>query len=68
LYIVFQITKEKSFSDFLTHFFESDKWHKQIVEISAEGARNHGLLNISSEDFFDIAIKVPKLSEEYQFI
>ena len=29
-------------SDYLTHYFESSKWHWVISEIAGEGARNHG--------------------------
>ena len=39
-------------SDFLTHYFETKKWHQGISEIAVEGARNHGLLNIGIQDFF----------------
>ena len=61
LYIVFTPKKEHQIdSDFLTVFFDTDRWHKGVAERAAEGARNHGLLNISAEDFFDIDLSVPK--------
>ena len=61
LYIVFVPKKEVQInSDFLTVFFDTDRWHKGVAERAAEGARNHGLLNISAEDFFDIDISVSK--------
>ena len=61
LYIVFSPKKEQQIdSDFLTVFFDTDRWHKGVAERAAEGARNHGLLNISAEDFFDIDLSVPK--------
>ena len=61
LYIVFSPKKEQQVdSDFLTVFFDTDRWHKGVAERAAEGARNHGLLNISAEDFFDIDLSVPK--------
>lgn len=60
LYIVFAPKDEqKTNSDFLTVFFDTDRWHKGVAERAAEGARNHGLLNISAEDFFDIDISLP---------
>lgn len=40
-------------SDYLTHYFDSMKWNKSVSEISAEGARNHGLLNIPTDAFFE---------------
>lgn len=51
LYIVFAPKKEQQIdSDYLTVFFDTDRWHKGVAERAAEGARNHGLLNISAED------------------
>lgn len=67
LYIVFTIDDSIS-SDYLTHFFDTTLWHKDVAESAAEGARNHGLLNISAEDFLDIAIWKPRSIEEQQHI
>lgn len=65
LYIVFAIKDpNKINSDFLTVFFDTDRWHRGVSERAAEGARNHGLLNISAEDFFDIEVRIPKSKEE----
>ena len=65
LYIVFSINEKQIVdSDFLTVFFDTDRWHKGVSERAAEGARNHGLLNISAEDFFDIDITIPKNKAE----
>jgi type I restriction enzyme S subunit len=36
--------------------------------ICAEGARNHGLLNISADDFLDIEISLPNSKDEQQRI
>ena len=61
LYIVFVPKKDEQIdSDFLTVFFNTDRWHKGVAERATEGARNHGLLNISPEDFFAIDFFVPK--------
>lgn len=67
LYIVFTIDDSIS-SDYLTHFFDTTLWHKDVAERAAEGARNHGLLNISAEDFLDIAIWKPRSIVEQQQI
>ena len=65
LYIVFGVkNREETSSDFLTVFFDTDRWHKGVSERAAEGARNHGLLNISAEDFFDIDLFVPQTETE----
>ena len=50
LYICFALTKFNT--DFIKHYFDSLKWYREIYMISAEGARNHGLLNVPTEDFF----------------
>ena len=61
LYIVFAPKQDgKIDSDFLTVFFDTNRWHKGVAERAAEGARNHGLLNISAEDFFDISLTMPQ--------
>ena len=65
LYIIFSI-KETSIinSDFLCIFFETSLWHKDIFDRAAEGARNHGLLNISAQDFLEMNIKFPQNLQE----
>ena len=52
LYICFAPTDIVD-SDFLVHYFESPKWHREVSNIAGEGARNHGLLNIAVPDFFN---------------
>jgi type I restriction enzyme S subunit len=51
-------------SDYLTHYFETTKWHKEISMVSVEGARNHGLLNVAIPDFFDTLHHLPELAEQ----
>lgn len=68
LYIVFDVNSEKISSDFLTHFFDSTLWHQEVAQRAAEGARNHGLLNIGADDFMDINILVPKDRKEQDLI
>ena len=69
LYIVFGIKNIKEVnSNFLTVFFDSDRWHKGVAERAAEGARNHGLLNISAENFFDIDLYLPNEESEQAHI
>ena len=63
LYITFSIDNSIS-SDYLTHFFDTNLWHKEVAERAAEGARNHGLLNIGANDFLDINIWKPKSKAE----
>ena len=53
LYICFRINESVVNSDYLSYYFESTKWHKGVSDVSGEGARNHGLLNISVTDYFN---------------
>ena len=50
---------------FYEHYFESGMLNKQIHKIAQEGARNHGLLNMSVVEFFkDIDILKPSIKEQ----
>ena len=69
LYIVFEIKDETLVnSDFLVAYYSTNLWYKGIHEIAAEGARNHGLLNIAPTDFFKTKLKLPADIEEQQEI
>ena len=69
LYIVFALKHpEKDDSDFMTVFYDTDRWHRGVAERAAEGARNHGLLNISADDFFDIDTTMPEDKAEQEKI
>ncbi len=69
LYIVFKILDEDEMnSDYLVCYYETDLWHKGIQMIAAEGARNHGLLNIAPADFFETVLTMPKDVEEQKQI
>lgn len=63
LYICFR-PNIKVDADYLAHYFESKKWYKGIADIAGEGARNHGLLNISVIDFFNTIHRIPDLEEQ----
>ena len=69
LYIVFGIKKNNPVdSDFLVSYYSTNLWHKGIHEIAAEGARNHGLLNIAPADFFETELTIPQDIEEQKKI
>lgn len=63
LYILFTINDE-SLAEWVEAFFESSKWHNEITKRASEGARNHGLLNISPTDFFDLPFCYPSTPDE----
>ena len=66
LYICFALKKHDS--DFIKAYFDSLKWYREIYIISAEGARNHGLLNVPTDEFFDTKHYLPENTEEQRKI
>ena len=66
LYICFALKKHDS--DFIKAYFDSLKWYREIYMISAEGARNHGLLNVPTDEFFDTKHYLPENTEEQRKI
>ena len=65
LYITFKPFKINS--DFLLSYYDTNKWHKEVSTRATEGARNHGLLNISANDFLETELAIP-LQEEQESI
>lgn len=63
LYICFE-PKIGTNSDFYLQYFEAGMFNREIYKIAQEGARNHGLLNVSSEDFFNTVLVYPPLKEQ----
>ena len=62
LYICFCVSNIDS--NYLCYYFDSNKWNYEVKIISGEGARNHGLLNLTPSDFFNIRIFKPHTLEE----
>ncbi|MDH5121933.1 restriction endonuclease subunit S [Enterococcus faecalis] len=62
LYIIF---KPKNIdSNFLEKYYDTSCWYHEVSKHAAEGARNHGLLNIAASDFLRTELTVPKSVEE----
>ena len=66
LYICFALKKHNT--DFIKVYFDSLKWYKEIFMISAEGARNHGLLNVPTDEFFATKHYLPENTAEQRKI
>jgi type I restriction enzyme S subunit len=65
LYLCFALRDESSnCREYYRHFFEAGRFNHEIYKFAQEGARNHGLLNVSSTDFFCAQINVPPLAEQ----
>lgn len=64
LYICFK-NKKKEETNFYEHYFDAGLLNKELHKIAQEGARNHGLLNLSVVEFFrDINIMRPHPDEQ----
>ena len=64
LYLCFAIKEEVVLSPFARWYFESSQWYRGVNEICAEGARNHGLLNVPTDGFFNTVHLLPSDIEE----
>lgn len=68
LYICFKLKDKNGCSDYWKYYFEAGMLNKEIKMIAQEGARNHGLLNMTTEDFFNILLYYPEDKNEQQKI
>jgi type I restriction enzyme S subunit len=68
LYICFKAINVENV-DFFEQYFEAGMLNNEIAQIAQEGARNHGLLNVSVSDFFNkIELRIPENLNERQKI
>ena len=63
LYIVFRC-KDPNAIGFWEQYFDAGIFDKEIMSIAQEGARNHGLLNVPTNDFFNLKVLTPNPSEQ----
>ena len=66
LYICFELTEVDP--DWLGAYYEGKAWHRSIREIATEGARSHGMLNVSPDDFFRMVVVIPSVVIEQRLI
>lgn len=64
LYICFAANENNKCPDFYVHYFEAGLMNGEIQAFAQEGARNHGLLNISVDDFFNSNLLSPPIGEQ----
>lgn len=64
LYICFRLANANHDHDFMRHYFEAGLFNREVAAIAQEGARNHGLLNVSVVDFFDASLHTPGHDEQ----
>ena len=63
LYICFALNDQLN-AEFFEHYVESGALVSELEKIAQEGARNHGLLNISLQEFFEVSFVKPCLEEQ----
>ena len=63
LYICFRC-KDPNAIGFWEQYFDAGIFDKEIMSIAQEGARNHGLLNVPTGDFFDLKVLMPCPEEQ----
>jgi len=60
LYLCFALDVSKApISDYFAFFCEAGGFNHQIYQVAQEGARNHGLLNVTADDFFSMTMPMP---------
>ncbi len=64
LYICFNIKANTANSEYIEQYFDANKFNSEILAIAQEGARNHGLLNMGIDDFFNCNIICPPKQEQ----
>lgn len=65
LYLCFRLREDVDADfDFFRHYFEAGLLNREIEGIAQEGARNHGLLNVSVTDFFKLQLHIPSAPEQ----
>lgn len=63
LYLCFRIKDGVQVSsDYLAHYLDGGFLNEGLRAIAKEGARAHGLLNVTADEFFDLDIFIPPLA------
>lgn len=68
LYLCFQLISDECISDFLVLLFESELLNSQLRGIARMGARVHGLLNVTADEFFDMVVPLPQREEQQRIV
>jgi len=65
LYLCFRIKPDAPVSsDYLCHYFKGGRLNFGLRSIAKEGARAHGLLNVTADEFFDLDIFLPSVGDQ----
>jgi len=64
IYLCFYLKDKNADANFYSYFFESGLLNQQFKSITHAGARAHGMLNVSQDEFFEMVIPKPTLKEQ----
>lgn len=60
LYICFRTKNMNVHNGFFEYLFQSQGYYNELEKITQEGNRNHGILNMNINDFFNIKVLLPE--------
>ena len=67
LYLCFRIRDQATVSpDYLSHYFDGGYLNSGLRSVAKEGARAHGLLNVTADEFMELDIFLPPLPLQTQ--
>lgn len=67
LYTVFRLKSDNIENPFLEFLFKSKVWHNYMRSIANYGARDDRM-NVKNEDFFEMPILIPKITEQKKIV
>ena len=67
IYLCFA-AKKGVYQDFWSYYFNGGMVNHGLYRIAQEGARNHGLLNIPTEEFFNLELRVPPIAIQRRIV
>ncbi len=67
IYLCFA-SKKGVYQDFWSYYFNGGMVNHGLYRIAQEGARNHGLLNIPTDEFFNLELRVPPIAVQRRIV
>lgn len=64
----FEINDTNVSSEFIQYYFRANLHGKYLYKLVNSGVRNNGLLNLSSEDFYNLPIPCPPIEEQRRIV
>jgi type I restriction enzyme S subunit len=64
IYLCFYLKDKDADAKFFSYIFESGLLNQQLMSIAHAGARAHGMLNVSQDEFFQMVVPKPPMKEQ----